>query len=200
MAKKSQLTQEKIIRFALKTFSNKGYDGTSTKEIASLSQVSEGTLFKYFKSKENLFKLILGQLVELYKKKSKEEVESIIKDQSSNTYETLKAVLENRIDFLDKNNLAIKIMHQEALINDQLKIILQHEVWPTVKDAIDPIFEEAIIRKEIKDLPIDYLTSQFLTTMASPVIASFMVPDIDHMKRREIMRQHFELFYQTIKL
>ncbi|WP_181405976.1 TetR/AcrR family transcriptional regulator [Thermodesulfovibrio sp. Kuro-1] len=48
-------TKEKILKSALKLFSQKGYLGTTTKEIAKEAQVAEVTLFRYFTSKENLF-------------------------------------------------------------------------------------------------------------------------------------------------
>lgn len=48
-------TKIKILQAALKLFSQKGYLGTTTKEIAKEANVAEVTLFRYFKSKESLF-------------------------------------------------------------------------------------------------------------------------------------------------
>ena len=48
-------TKEKILESAFELFSKKGYLATTTKEIAQKARVSEVTLFRHFKSKEELF-------------------------------------------------------------------------------------------------------------------------------------------------
>ena len=50
----SQLStkQQAVLKASLKLFSEQGYDRTSTQEIARVAQVSEGTVYKQFKTKE----------------------------------------------------------------------------------------------------------------------------------------------------
>ena len=48
-------TKEKILQAAILLFRRHGYAGTATLAIAKEAGVSEMTLFRYFKSKENLF-------------------------------------------------------------------------------------------------------------------------------------------------
>lgn len=43
-----------ILSASLELFAEKGYSNTSTKDIARLADVAEGTIFKHFGSKENL--------------------------------------------------------------------------------------------------------------------------------------------------
>ncbi len=52
-------TEEKILDAALIEFSQHGYAGAKTKEIADRSGLSEMTLFRRFKSKKNLFDQVL---------------------------------------------------------------------------------------------------------------------------------------------
>ena len=52
-------TTNKILDAALKEFSDKGYVGAKTKDIAAKSGLSEMTLFRRFKTKKNLFKQVL---------------------------------------------------------------------------------------------------------------------------------------------
>ena len=51
--------REQILLVAMKLFGKKGFEGTTTKNIASSAGVSEATVFKYFKSKEDLYAAIL---------------------------------------------------------------------------------------------------------------------------------------------
>jgi AcrR family transcriptional regulator len=46
---------DKIVLAATQLFSRQGYNGTSTREIARLADVSENTLFRHFERKEDLF-------------------------------------------------------------------------------------------------------------------------------------------------
>lgn len=46
---------QQILDAALKVFSQKGYSGARTKDIASLAGISETLLFQHFGSKENLY-------------------------------------------------------------------------------------------------------------------------------------------------
>jgi AcrR family transcriptional regulator len=54
-------TKQKIMDAALKEFSEKGYSGAKTKDIAIKSGLSEMTLFRRFKSKKNLFNQVLNK-------------------------------------------------------------------------------------------------------------------------------------------
>jgi AcrR family transcriptional regulator len=52
---KSLERTDKIIQAAGKLFARQGYNGTSTREIAQLADVSENTLFRHFDHKEDIF-------------------------------------------------------------------------------------------------------------------------------------------------
>lgn len=53
-------TREKILETALKLFSEKGYLGATTKEIAKKAGIAEVTLFRHFPSKELLFEEVIN--------------------------------------------------------------------------------------------------------------------------------------------
>jgi len=60
--------QDRIIAAALVSFSKKGYDKTRMDDIALESKVSKGTIYIYFKSKEDLFYALCEKnLIELRK-------------------------------------------------------------------------------------------------------------------------------------
>lgn len=101
-------TKEKILKSALKLFSQKGYLATTTKEIAKEAQVAEVTLFRYFSSKEKLFidvlktQSFLPTLRELIPKIEKLEYK-----------EALKTVAKYYLELLKRKKDLIRIMHSE---------------------------------------------------------------------------------------
>ncbi len=51
--------REQICRIAMSLFSERGFSGTTTKEIAAAAGVSEATVFKHFSNKDELYTAIL---------------------------------------------------------------------------------------------------------------------------------------------
>jgi TetR/AcrR family transcriptional regulator len=67
-------TEQKILDAALGLFAEKGYAGATTRVIAQEAGVSELTLFRKFKTKENLFELLMNRNLQ----KMKKDFESIL--------------------------------------------------------------------------------------------------------------------------
>ena len=51
--------RRRIMQAALLLFSEKGFDATTTREIAQASEISEGVIFRHFQSKDELYAAIL---------------------------------------------------------------------------------------------------------------------------------------------
>lgn len=58
---KVSLTSDSIVQSAMKLFSEKGYLGATTKEIAREAGVSEVTLFRHFATKEKLLEEVINR-------------------------------------------------------------------------------------------------------------------------------------------
>lgn len=52
---------KRIIDAAVSVFAEKGYDAANTNEIAKAAGIAVGSLFQYFKTKENLFRYVIQQ-------------------------------------------------------------------------------------------------------------------------------------------
>ncbi|HSE32065.1 MAG TPA: TetR/AcrR family transcriptional regulator [Pyrinomonadaceae bacterium] len=53
-AQNKQAIRNRIVKAALSLFQTKGFDGTTTKAIARKASIAEGTVFNYFRSKEDI--------------------------------------------------------------------------------------------------------------------------------------------------
>ena len=65
--------KELILKKSLELFSSKGFKATSTRSIADSAEVSEGLIFKHFKSKNGL----LSELLKIGASKSTPEIQKI---------------------------------------------------------------------------------------------------------------------------
>lgn len=61
MSKES--TREGILHAALELFSDRGYSGVTTKDIAEAASVSEMTIFRHFRTKRDIFKGVLEEML-----------------------------------------------------------------------------------------------------------------------------------------
>lgn len=61
--------REKILEIALKLFMEKGFNKTSIDEITKLADISKGSFYTYFKSKEELLESIIEELLEVVEEK-----------------------------------------------------------------------------------------------------------------------------------
>lgn len=101
-------TKEAIIAAGLKLFSEKGYLGATTREIAKLAGVSEVTLFRHFSNKQNLFISVLQQYSFL------PQLRELTKEfQKKSLKEALKVIAINFLNELRAKRDLINIIHAE---------------------------------------------------------------------------------------
>ena len=56
-------TRERILRAARRLFAQKGYDATTTRDIARAAEIASGTLFNYFPTKEAIVAHLAGDAI-----------------------------------------------------------------------------------------------------------------------------------------
>ncbi len=104
-------TEQKIIDAALKMFAEKGYVGATTRLIANKSGFTEVTLYRKFKTKDNLFRSVLNN----YNEKMMKEVSSIFTDKEfDNKREFLETLIHNLLELGENNFEFIKITINES--------------------------------------------------------------------------------------
>ncbi len=101
MAKK-KASREKLVDAAYQCFSQKGYLGTTTKEIARVAGVSEMTLFRIFGTKENILESVLKtySILPELKKTTIELKESNLEELLKNFAKKSYQILKNRKEFI----------------------------------------------------------------------------------------------------
>lgn len=102
-------TEQKILEASIKVFTEKGYLGSSTKEIAEVAGVAEMTLFRKFKSKKNLFESMIQSTLE-------HELKSVLEiDMFLEFTEFIHTLLHTLLTNLSKNIELIRMIIQESI-------------------------------------------------------------------------------------
>ena len=152
--------REQILTSALKTFTIKGYNGTTTIDIANDAGISEVTLFRYFDSKEKIFKSAIEPLLVSEFKKS------IISIKDMNSYDKLKFILKNRIKFITNNNEVIKLILIENQFNPDITNI---NYIKEIKQMIENSIKESNVLINEKDFFMRILMGNILSFLYDPV-------------------------------
>ena len=90
---KGQTSKEKILQTSLDEFIKKGVAGAKVNDIVATAKMSKKTFYKYFKNKEEVFNVILENLINLI------ENFQISKPSKTNFVSDLKAIISCYVDF-----------------------------------------------------------------------------------------------------
>ncbi|AYD39063.1 TetR/AcrR family transcriptional regulator [Clostridium fermenticellae] len=98
-------TKKTIYESAMKVFSSCGYSGATMDMIASDAGVAKGTLYYYFKSKQEIFEYIVDEGMRIIK----EEIEVMAKEKED-SLEKLKVLCEVQLDLVQNRRDFIKVV------------------------------------------------------------------------------------------
>lgn len=144
----SEHTRVRIMNSTANLILLRGYDATRTKDIAEISGVSEATIFKYFKSKEDLLKNIIISMLDKFTKESKINIAACLKKFSIKpnfSYKELLAyIIKERIEYFIKQDKLIKIIVREMLINPLLKKLFVETIYNSLTNVLDVIIKKGV--------------------------------------------------------
>lgn len=113
--------KKKVVLAALQLFSKKGFDGTSTQEIAAESGMSQATIFKYFKTKEDLLDFIITPLMQNIFPVYVSDFQKELIAKKGSIKDLIHFVIQNRYHFLVDNREVALIVLSEILTKDKVR-------------------------------------------------------------------------------
>jgi AcrR family transcriptional regulator len=147
--------REEILSAAEKVFAAKGFFLTTMSDIAREAEFGTGTLYKYFRSKEELYFTLIDEKVE--------EINRLVKDelsQKTSAVERIKKALALQFEFFERNRDFFRIYISERnrfewTVKDELGKGL-HEKMVTYINILAEVMRQGIERKEFRSMnPVD---------------------------------------------
>jgi len=147
--------REEILSSAEKVFAAKGFFPTTMSDIAREAEFGTGTLYKYFKSKEELYFTLIDE--------KGEEINRLIKaelSQKTSAIERIKKVLGLQFEFIERNRDFFRIYISERsrfewTVKDDLGKGI-HEKMVTYIHILAEVMSQGIKEKEFKPMnPMD---------------------------------------------
>jgi AcrR family transcriptional regulator len=179
--------KQQIIEAATKSFSLFGYKATTMEQIAKLANVGKGTIYTFFKNKEDLLDAIISSLI-LEIKKSAEQAMDPNRPFSENVHRALYRILE----FRQQHQLTAKLLQEVRNVGTAaVQEVMKKLDWAII-DYIREKIEIAIKKGEIRDC--DAEITAFL--MLKVYIALIVDWEQDHDPLpKEKIAELFELYF-----
>ncbi|HLE15864.1 MAG TPA: TetR/AcrR family transcriptional regulator [Anaerolineales bacterium] len=128
-----------ILAAAGRLFAERGYHRTTTKDIAIEADVSEGTIYNYFTSKEDLLMGLMEQLTERMNLGVMLS-ESLPEDPQ----DFLLLMLQNRQKYLRENGVLLQAIFSEILVNPDLALKYHEEIILPTQERIEEHLRQRI--------------------------------------------------------
>jgi len=147
--------REEILSAAEKVFAAKGFFSTTMSDIAREAEFGTGSLYKYFKSKEDLYFTLIDEKVEEINGPVKTEL-----SQKTPAVERIKKVLSLQFEFFERNRDFFRIYTSERsrfewTVKDELGKDL-HEKMVAYIHLLAGVMRQGIEKGELKPLdPMD---------------------------------------------
>jgi AcrR family transcriptional regulator len=180
--------QKKIIMAAIESFSEKGYAATSTSEIAKKAGVAEGTIFRHYKTKKDLLMGIVSPMMaKLIAPFVIKDLYKVINHEYEHFEDFLRAMMENRIEFLKNNMPLIKILIQEIPFHPELKEQFKEHIAMKVFDRFASLAEYYQKKGQIIEIPAYSAVRMTFTSIFGFLIARYLIlPEADWDDEKEI--------------
>lgn len=165
---KKSMTEKQIniIGAAIEIFSEKGFHGTTTSEIAKLAGVAEGTIFRYYKTKKDLLLAIPACLAEAsFPQILLEDINEIFENKPETLEDFLRVIILNRRDFAIENMAILKVIFQEVPFHPELREKLSKTVFLPTMNRIVQVIDRFKEQGQIIDIPSNIIVTQIVTTV-----------------------------------
>jgi AcrR family transcriptional regulator len=131
-------TRGRILQAAQRLFAAKGFEGTTTRDLAQTAGVAEGTLFRHFANKKAiLVEVATSGWVDIL-------IDLLTELSEMGSYKAIAQVMRRRMWNLQKNADIMRVCFMEVQFHPDLRDRIQTEVIDKMTDVAEAFFQTAI--------------------------------------------------------
>jgi len=180
ITKGPQERRQELIDAAERLFMEKGYEHTAISDIVKELNIAQGTLYYYFRSKEE----ILEAVVEKSIADLEQSVKRLIQDENADEVAQLNEAINEILRFVSQRNDFIDFLHQD------INAVMHAKLERATVERIVPILSELVAKGNANgrfDIENPTETVLFLSTA---LVYIFHQPDIntDQQRREKLCR------------
>jgi AcrR family transcriptional regulator len=187
-------TRTRILQAAQRLFASKGFDGTTTRDLAQAAGVAEGTLFRHFPNKKAI-------LVEVATSGWVEILTDLLTELSEmGSYKAVAQVMRRRMWNFQKNADLMRVCFMEVQFHPDLRDRIQLEVITKMTDVGEAFFQTAMDKGIYRKMDAKLVAKVFLGMFA---IAGFsnntiIEPDASPQQMQEMAEGLADIFLNGV--
>jgi len=187
-------TRTRILEAAQHLFARKGYDGTTTRDLAQAAGVAEGTLFRHFSNKKAI-------LLEIATQGWIDILTDLLTELSEmGSYRDIAQVMRRRMMSLHRNGDRMRVCFMEAQFHPELRDRIQADVIDKMTDVAEAFFQTAMDRGVYRQMNPKIVAQVFLGMF---VVAGFsdttiIEPDASPQSMREMAEGMADIFLHGV--
>lgn len=180
-----------ILGTALRLFVENGFHGTATSKIALEANVANGTLFNYFRTKEELILTLFHSVVKEMDDFMLERMES-----HSISKESFRSLFLASVSWSLENPVHYQYLQQfihspySKVVNQTNADLEEHPLFVLIKNAIDIVL--------IKQMPVLFIYSLF-TAQIKGLNYYIISNKLSNDKQLELIQDAFEMLWEMIE-
>ena len=167
--------QKRVLIASLTLFSEIGFEKTTSLDIARRAEVSEGTVFSYFKTKEGIlntllllfFDQVIPETIELFT-----DQKVLCNDESVTVF--FRSMIEDRLNFLINNRDIIKILFSRCLIDSSWFEKTESIVQNNIVTPLNANLDNYKVKGELVNWPNERIIRNLISLMLSYAVPSIL--------------------------
>ncbi|GEO70358.1 TetR/AcrR family transcriptional regulator [Levilactobacillus acidifarinae] len=177
--------QKQVLAASLTLFAEQGFANTTTKQIADRAGVAEGTVYRRYKTKDELLAALLKPMVTQVLPRLMHEFAQQVKTMQHLTRrQLLTALIENRVAFLEDNWQVGKILINEMMIRDDLRQSVMLNAGPIIQKTLFPILDQLREQHELAAIPNDMVGQFVIGTVLTNLLRANLQGDFAAFSQR----------------
>lgn len=201
--REKQQRREEIVLAAQKVFFSKGFELATMDDIAAEAELSKGTLYLYFKSKEDLHMAVARKSIQLLRKHTTQATEG-----EGNAIEKLgrmgRAAIEFSQTFPDHMKAIMTLEELEPMAlhvssSDVQQMIYEESTVGSVVLLVEQGVQEKLIRADIPSLLVAHTLWMTVLSVIRFVSLRPGLLEVLGLSQDQIFRSHFQLVLNGIK-
>ena len=131
-------TRTRILQAAQRLFAAKGFEGTTTRDLAQIAGVAEGTLFRHFANKKAIFvEVVTSGWVDIL-------TDLLTELSEMGSYKAVAQVMRRRMCNLQKNADIMRVCFMEVQFHPDLRDRIQTEIIEKMTEVAEAFFQTAM--------------------------------------------------------
>lgn len=170
--------QKQVLAASLALFAEQGFANTTTKQIADRAGVAEGTVYRRYKTKDELLAALLKPMVTtVLPRLMREFAQQVATMRNLTRHQLLTALIENRAAFLAENWPVGKVLINEMMIQPALRQAVIQNAAPIIQKTLYPILDRLRAQQELAAVPNDMVVQFIVGTVLTNVMRANLQDD-----------------------